>query len=105
MSQPQILIHEMSYHLNSGLSLFKSISLIKVKELSGGQKIRALLACTLMAKHPPQLLILDEPTNHLDIDSMQSIEFALKAYQGALLVVSHDQKFLDNLKVTKTINL
>lgn len=86
--------------------LFKNTATEKrVAELSGGQKIRALLACTLMANTPPQLLMLDEPTNHLDIDSMRSIESALKAYQGTLLVISHDQAFLKNIGINKTISL
>lgn len=86
--------------------LFKNTSTEKqVSELSGGQKIKALFACTLMANTPPQLLMIDEPTNHLDIDSMKSIESALKAYQGAFLVISHDQAFLNNIGITKTISL
>jgi ATPase subunit of ABC transporter with duplicated ATPase domains len=86
--------------------LFKNTAAEKlISELSGGQKIRALLACTLMAKHPPQLLMLDEPTNHLDIDSIKSIESALKAFQGAMLVISHDQAFLDSIGISKIISL
>lgn len=86
--------------------LFKNTATEKrINELSGGQKMRALLVCTLMARHPPQLLMLDEPTNHLDIDSMRSIESALKAYQGAILVISHDQAFLNSIGITKTIFL
>ncbi|MDF1759787.1 MAG: ABC-F family ATP-binding cassette domain-containing protein [Coxiellaceae bacterium] len=67
--------------------------------LSGGERLRTLLACILMAETPPQLLILDEPTNHLDITSIECIEQALKAYQGALIVVSHDQQFLKNIDI------
>lgn len=86
--------------------LFKNTAAEKrISELSGEQRIRALLACTLMAKHPPQLLMLDEPTNHLDIDSIRNIESALKSFQGAMLVISHDQAFLDSIGITKTINL
>lgn len=85
--------------------LFKNTATEKnIKELSGGQKMRALLACILMANTPPQLLILDEPTNHLDIDSIKSIESALKAYQGAIFVTSHDQAFLNSIGITKTIS-
>ncbi len=75
----------------------------KVENLSGGEKLRALLACTLMSNCPPQLLILDEPTNHLDLDSIKSIESALKAYQGAMIVISHDVTFLSNIDVVKKI--
>lgn len=75
-----------------------------IKNLSGGEKLRALLACVLMSKQPPQLLILDEPTNHLDLHSVGSIESALKNYQGAMIVISHDQRFLENIDVTRYIN-
>lgn len=86
--------------------LFKNVAASQlVKHLSGGEKLRALLACVLMAKHPPQLLILDEPTNHLDIHSLHSIESALKHYQGALMVISHDQQFLENIGVEEIIDL
>ena len=54
---------------------------------------------------PPQLLVLDEPTNHLDLDAIASIEEALNAYDGALIVVSHDVDFLAALKITRTIEL
>ncbi len=67
--------------------------------LSGGERLRALLACVLMSKTPPQLLILDEPTNHLDINSIECIEQAIKAYQGALIVVSHDDTFLNHIGI------
>ena len=84
--------------------LFKNISALKlVKNLSGGEKLRALLACTLKALSPPQLLILDEPTNHLDINSMKNIESALNNYQGAMIVISHDQTFLESIGIERII--
>ena len=64
-----------------------------VSTLSGGQLLRAGLACVLGVA-PPPLLILDEPTNHLDVDSVEAVESGLRAYDGALLVVSHDERFL-----------
>jgi ATP-binding cassette subfamily F protein 3 len=63
--------------------------------LSGGQKTRALLARLLL--ETPDLLILDEPTNHLDVQAIEWLERALRAWKGALLVVSHDRYFLDNV--------
>ncbi len=75
-----------------------------VSTLSGGQLLRAGLACTLGAA-PPPLLILDEPTNHLDIDSISAVEAGLRAYDGALIVVSHDQTFLQNIGVTRRLQL
>ena len=65
-----------------------------VGTLSGGQLLRAGLACILGSTTPPQLLILDEPTNHLDLDSIAAVEAGLSAFDGALLVVSHDEAFL-----------
>ena len=73
--------------------------------LSGGQMLRAGLACVLGAPAPPQLLILDEPGNHLDIDSLTAVETGLAAYDGALLVVSHDRAFLDAIGITREIEL
>ncbi|HYD86164.1 MAG TPA: ABC-F family ATP-binding cassette domain-containing protein [Vitreimonas sp.] len=72
--------------------------------LSGGQLLRAGLACVLGVQ-PPQLLMLDEPTNHLDIDSIEAVEAGLRAYDGALLVVSHDEAFLRNIVVTRRLEL
>ena len=73
--------------------------------LSGGERLRAALACVLCAAVPPQLLILDEPTNHLDLASIAAIEAALAGYDGALLVVSHDEDFLAALGATRRIAL
>jgi ATPase subunit of ABC transporter with duplicated ATPase domains len=75
-----------------------------VAALSGGQMLRAGLACVL-AGDPPPLLILDEPTNHLDIESIEAVEAGLQAYDGALLVVSHDETFLEALGVTRRLKL
>ncbi|RBO97907.1 ATPase subunit of ABC transporter with duplicated ATPase domains [Pseudochrobactrum asaccharolyticum] len=80
-------------------------ALQNVAELSGGEKLRAGLACVLGGVHAPELLILDEPTNHLDIVALQSVETALNAYQGALLITSHDEVFLNAIGITRRINL
>lgn len=73
-----------------------------LSSLSGGQKTRVHLGRILLEK--PNLLLLDEPTNHLDINSVIWLENYLKAYQGAVLIVSHDRYFLDRI-VTKVIEL
>jgi ATPase subunit of ABC transporter with duplicated ATPase domains len=73
--------------------------------LSGGEALRAGLACVLSARPTPQLLLLDEPTNHLDMTSIEVIERALCAYDGAILAISHDRAFLAAIGVTRTIAL
>jgi len=80
-------------------------ALAKVSSLSGGERLRALLCCALMSKSPPEILILDEPTNHLDIESIEYLEQVLNEYQGALLVVSHDEEFLNNIAIKNIIKL
>ncbi|KAA0972314.1 ABC-F family ATP-binding cassette domain-containing protein [Aureimonas fodinaquatilis] len=64
---------------------------------SGGERVRAALACALGGLPPPSLLILDEPTNHLDLEGIAALEAALAAYDGAVLVVSHDAGFIQSL--------
>jgi ATPase subunit of ABC transporter with duplicated ATPase domains len=76
-----------------------------VSTLSGGQLLRAGLAFVLGGPRPPALLILDEPTNHLDINSIEAVEAGLRAYDGALLIVSHDQIFLEAIGVSRWLNL
>jgi ATPase subunit of ABC transporter with duplicated ATPase domains len=75
----------------------------RVDSLSGGERLRAGLAATLSGPQPPWLLILDEPTNHLDIESVEVLETALRQFDGALLVVSHDRRFLDGIGITRTV--
>lgn len=77
----------------------------KVGDLSGGERIRAGLAAVLSGERPAELLILDEPTNNLDLDSIEQIESALQKYKGTLLVISHDQNFLENIGVERYIDL
>jgi ATPase subunit of ABC transporter with duplicated ATPase domains len=77
----------------------------KVRSLSGGQKMRAGLACSLGHSEPRQLLLLDEPSNHLDIEAVETLEAALKAYDGAIVVVSHDQAFLNRIEVQRLVAL
>ncbi|MFD9062126.1 AAA family ATPase, partial [Kitasatospora purpeofusca] len=73
--------------------------------LSGGERFRATLAALLLADPPPQLLLLDEPTNNLDLASVRQLTQALAAYQGALIVASHDLPFLRGLGITRWLEL
>lgn len=68
-----------------------------VGTLSGGERFRVALAGLVLADPPPQLLVLDEPTNDLDLTSVDQLVAALRAYRGALVVVSHDEGFLDRI--------
>jgi ATPase subunit of ABC transporter with duplicated ATPase domains len=78
---------------------------LPVEVLSGGERLRATLACVLYAEPAPQLLLLDEPTNNLDLVSISQLESALGAYEGAFVVVSHDERFLAEIKVNRWLRL
>jgi len=73
---------------------------LPTRMLSGGERLKAALASVLYADRPAQFLLLDEPANHLDIASVEALETMLLQYRGTLLVVSHDQSFLDGIRLT-----
>lgn len=77
----------------------------KVSELSGGEKLKLSLAKLFLSDSMPQLLILDEPTNNLDLQGLYVLESALRQFRGALLVISHDRTFLQNIKIENILNL
>ena len=82
-----------SEQLLAGLGFAPDQWMKPVKSFSGGWQMRLALARALMA--PSELLLLDEPTNHLDLDAMLWLERWLAAYQGTVLLISHDTEFLD----------
>ncbi len=71
--------------------------------LSPGERTRALLA--LLVAGEVNLLVLDEPTNHLDLPAIEQLESALESYDGTLILVTHDRRLLDAVRVTRTIDL
>ncbi|WP_432148685.1 ABC-F family ATP-binding cassette domain-containing protein [Streptomyces sp. bgisy029] len=73
--------------------------------LSGGERFRATLAMLLLADPAPRLLLLDEPTNSLDLASVRRLTEALEAYEGALIVASHDVPFLESIGITRWLRL
>ena len=79
--------------LMAGLGFFDHQSQLDVSSFSGGWRMRLNLARTLMSRS--DLLLLDEPTNHLDLDAILWLEDWLKAYEGTLILISHDRDFLD----------
>ena len=86
--------------------LFRGNSIhLPVAALSGGERLRATLACVLYAEPAPQLLLLDEPTNNLDLVSVGQLESALDAYRGAFVVVSHDNRFLTGIRLDRSVRL
>lgn len=90
-------------HLNGFLFIKNEEALAKVKDLSGGEKARLSLA--QIAAKPPKLLILDEVTNNVDIETKQYMIQVLSQYSGAMIIISHEKKFLDQLSLTNEFTI
>ncbi len=93
--------------IRNGLAKFlftKDSVFQKVSSLSGGERLRATLARGLLSAEKPEILILDEPTNNLDLLNIQFLENFIREFQGALIVVSHDEVFLKNANVTEVFD-
>ncbi|OON69075.1 ABC-F family ATP-binding cassette domain-containing protein [Hymenobacter sp. CRA2] len=73
--------------------------------LSGGEKMKLILACLTVRNNAPDVLILDEPTNNLDLRSQEVLTAAVQSFGGTVLVISHDQYFVDAIGIDTTINL
>jgi ATPase subunit of ABC transporter with duplicated ATPase domains len=85
---------------------FRNIAALQIAgTLSGGERLRAGLACVFARREPPLLLLLDEPTNHLDLTSIEELETALAGFDGAVMAVSHDARFLQAIGVERQIRL
>ncbi len=73
--------------------------------LSGGERMRLILCCLTITTQSPDIIILDEPTNNLDIQNIEILTAAISNYQGTLIVVSHDEYFLEQINIERTIEL
>ena len=93
---------QLNNRVSQALSRLSMDEDVLVRTLSGGMKKRVALARAMVAN--ADLLLLDEPTNHLDIDGIAWLEEAVKSYAGAVLVISHDRRFLDNI-ATRIVEL
>jgi ATPase subunit of ABC transporter with duplicated ATPase domains len=90
--------------IRNGLAKFLFVResvLQKVKDLSGGERLRAALALGFLSKEKPELIILDEPTNNLDLVNVEFLENLVREFKGALIVISHDEVFLKNCDVNQ----
>jgi ATPase subunit of ABC transporter with duplicated ATPase domains len=73
--------------------------------LSGGEKMRLMLCCLTIGNQAPDVIILDEPTNNLDIQNIEILTAAINEYQGTLIVVSHDESFLEQVHIETVVRL
>lgn len=73
--------------------------------LSGGERMRLMICCLTIGNQSPDIIILDEPTNNLDIQNIEILTTVINEYQGTLIVVSHDEIFLEQINIERTIQL
>ncbi|HTJ51476.1 MAG TPA: ABC-F family ATP-binding cassette domain-containing protein [Cyclobacteriaceae bacterium] len=96
--------HEVKIRLNR--FLFTKESWDKpCSALSGGEKMRLMICCLTISNQSPDIIILDEPTNNLDIQNVEILTAAINEYRGTLIVVSHDESFLEQINIERTIQL
>ena len=91
-----------AHEILAGLGFTEADTHRKLSEFSGGWRMRVMLAKILL--QAPDILLLDEPTNHLDLPSIQWLEDYLKAFDGAIVIVSHDRWFLDKV-INRTVEV
>ncbi len=99
-----LLEHEVKIRLNRFL-FGKETWDKSCDKLSGGERMRLLLCCLTITNNAPDVLMLDEPTNNLDIQNSEILTAAINQYHGTILVVSHDEYFLEQLQIDYKINL
>lgn len=87
------------------MGLDRDVAQRRPETLSGGERMRAALACLFALPRPPRLLVLDEPTNNLDIATVGVLERALAEYRGALILISHDADFVHAIGVDQRLEL
>lgn len=104
LASPDTPEHELRIRLGRFLFWGDEVTKI-VRVLSGGERMRAGLACLLAADSAPELLLLDEPTNNLDLKSILELTDALNAYSGTLMVVSHDADFVGAIGITGEVKV
>lgn len=99
-----LLEHEVKIRLNR--FLFAKDDWDKsCKALSGGERMRLMLCCLSIGNQSPDVIILDEPTNNLDIQNIEILTSAIHDYQGTLLVISHDEMFLEQINIERMVEL
>lgn len=96
--------HEIKLRLNR--ALFPQNSWDKsCQELSGGERMRLYLCCLMISNQIPDIFILDEPTNNLDLSSLSILTNAIKNFKGTILIISHDEHFINEIGVSNAISL
>ena len=103
-SNPGLSVQDVHWILDK-FQLGKDAAKRLVGHSSGGERMRAALACLFGVGAPPRLLVLDEPTNNLDLETIEVVEQALAGYRGALIIISHDEHFLEAVGVRERLDM
>jgi ATPase subunit of ABC transporter with duplicated ATPase domains len=96
--------HEIKLRLNRFLFSADTWGSI-CRTLSGGEKMRLYLCCLMISNNTPDLIVLDEPTNNLDIANMQILTQTIRQYKGSILVISHDNRFVEEIGAEKVYDM
>ncbi|WP_300665851.1 ABC-F family ATP-binding cassette domain-containing protein [Fluviicola sp.] len=103
-NQTALLEHEVKTRLN--YFLFDKNDWDKpCAVLSGGERMRLILCCLTLGVKAPDLIVLDEPTNNLDLESIEILTSAVQAYEGTVLLVSHDESFLEQINIQRVLQV